>query len=201
MSVEEENMIKEIFWFFEDIKWNIKCRYNFWLHGPYGLAMTVEKMPFRFIIKYLRKYGATIGGNCRIERGINIHRPLDKRPFENLVIGNDVYLGHNTLIDLTGKVEIRDRVIIASRCQMWTHSSYYERKVDDKVQYDEYYGSITIEEGAIIYSNTVVSYGIKIGSYSRVGACSLVNKDVKPFSFVGGVPARFVKMRDYDQSK
>lgn len=111
--------MKNLFWFFESILWSIRCSYNFWLHGPYGLAKVIERIPFRYLVKFLRKYGATIGNDCRFERGLNLHRALGKKPFENLIIGNGVYLGHSTLIDLTEKVEIKDKVIIASRCQIW----------------------------------------------------------------------------------
>ena len=182
--------MKRLFWFIEDIGWNLRCRYNFWLHGPYGLSKVVEKMPFLFLIKYLRKYGATIGENCRFERGLNIHRPMGVKPFENLNIGNNVYLGHNTLVDLSDKVEIKDRVIFASRCQLWTHASYYAGKTIKNHQYGEFFGTVIVDEGAIIYSNTVITHGVQIGKFAKVGACSLVNKSIDNFEFWGGVPAK-----------
>lgn len=182
--------MKKLFWFIEDLKWNIRCRYNFWLHGPYGLAKVIEQMPFRYIVKYLRKYGATIGDHCRFERGLNIHRPLGKKPFENLVIGDYVYLGHNTLIDLSRKVELRDRVIFASRCQLWTHASYYGNADINDPQYGEYFGEVIVHEGALIYSNVVITHGITIGKFARIGANALVNKNVAADCFVGGVPAK-----------
>jgi acetyltransferase-like isoleucine patch superfamily enzyme len=189
-------MIRSIFWTVEDIGWDIRCRYNLWLHGPYGLAKVIEKIPLRFLIKYLRRYGASIGVNCRFERGLNIHRPLTKKPFENLVIGDNVYLGHNMLIDLTGKVEIQDNVIIASRCQIWTHASYYAEAASDHPKYGEHYGGVTIEKGALLYSGVVVSSGITIGAYSVTGANSLINKNIVPLTFVGGVPARLIRKID-----
>lgn len=185
-------LFKRLFWVCEDVRWNIRCRYQLWLHGPYGLAKVIEQMPFRFIVKYLRKYGATIGEHCRFERGINIHRPLGKKPFENLMIGNDVYLGHNTLIDLTRKVTLKDRVIIASRCQIWTHASYYKNPDVNDPQYGERLGDVTIEEGAIIYSGVVIGHGVTVGSFARVGANSLVIGDVVANGFVGGVPAKLL---------
>lgn len=185
--------MKYFFWFIEDLLWSLKCSYNLWLHGPYGLAREIEKMPFRFIVKYLRKYGATVGENCRFERGLNIHRPLGKKPFENLIIGNNVYLGHNTLIDLSGKVTIKDNVIIASRCQLWTHASFYGNNDINDPSYGEKYGDIVIEEYAIIYTNVLITHGINIGKFSRIGACSLVNKNVDKDTFVGGIPSRQLK--------
>lgn len=185
--------MKSLFWFIEDFKWGIRCSYNYWLHGPYGLSKVIENMPFRFIVKYLRKYGATIGENCRFERGLNIHRPLGKKPFENLVIGNGVYLGHNTLLDLTCKIELKDNVIFASRCQVWTHASNYTAKDLKQPGYEEKKGEVCVEECAIIYSNVIIAHGTKIGQFSKIGASSLLNKNTEPNSFYSGVPAARIK--------
>ena len=79
-------MLKRVFWSLEDLGWNLRCRYGFWLHGPYGLAKVIEKMPFRYIAKYLRKYGATISDTTRIERGMIIQRPDPVKPFNNMIL-------------------------------------------------------------------------------------------------------------------
>ncbi len=184
--------MKRLLWFTEGLAWSFRCRYNLWLHGPYGLAKVVEKIPFRYLVRFLRRYGASVGENCRFERGINIHRPLGKRPFENLVIGNNVYLGHNTLFDLTGRVTVGDDVIIASGCQVWTHAGYYQAGKAGR-EYLENRGPVTICNGAFIYSGVVVSHGVVIGASSRIGANSVVTRDIPESVFAGGVPARELK--------
>ena len=187
-------MMKTIFLLIEDFFWAQRCRYNLWLHGPYGLAKVVERIPFRFLVKYLRRYGATVGENCRFERGLKIHRPLGKKPFENLIIGNDVYLGHNILIDLTRRVTIHDKALLGAGCYLWTHTGYYTSNSFEKPDYVEEYGEVTIKEGTIVYSGAVISCGITVGSFSQIGANSLVNIDVAPETFVGGVPAKEKKV-------
>ena len=187
--------MKKIFLIIENLFWNIRCQYNFWLHGPYGLSKVVEKIPFRYLIMYLEKYGATIGKNCTFERGINIHRPFGKKPFENLILGNNVYLGHNTLIDLSEKVIIKDDVIIASRCQIWTHASFYNLENMENNIYGENHGDIIIDKGAIIYSNSIITHGIKIGKFSTIGANSLIIKNVPEYQFWSGVPAIYINER------
>jgi len=182
--------MKSFLWWLEDKVWSTRCSYNLWLHGPYGLSKVIERIPFRFLIKHLKKYGATIGENCRFERGLNLHRPIGKKPFENLILGNNVYLGHNTLIDLSRKVTIKDRVIFASRCQIWTHASYYGGNTIENHLYGEHYGDVVVNEGALIYSNTVITHGVEIGKFAKVGACSLVNKSIPDFEFWGGVPVK-----------
>lgn len=183
------------FFFIEDIGWNIRCRYNFYLHGPYGLSKVIEKMPFRFIVKYLKKYGATIGKDCRFERGLNIHRPFGKKPFENLIIGNKVYLSHNILIDLSNLVSIEDEVLIGSRSQIWTHASYYSLDVNEKYTYDENKGPVSIRRCSYIGSGCIISHNTTLGKFSIIGASSMVNRSVGDYEFWGGVPAKFIKGR------
>lgn len=177
----------------EDISWNLSCRYNFWLYGPYGLAGTIESMPSRFTIKYLKKYGATIGEDCRIEKGINIHRAGTKIPFKNLVIHNNVYIGHKTKIDLTRKVTLHDNVIIGSRCMLWTHASDYEYDKMARPRYIENSGDIEIFDYSLIYSGVIISHGITIGRNVKVGAGSMVNRSIEDNYFYGGVPAKMIK--------
>ena len=187
-----KKFLRYFFLIFEDIRWNLRCRYFFWLYGPYGLAAVIESMPSHFLIKYLRKYGASIGDNSMIEKGLNLHRPEVEKPFKNLVVGNDVYIGHKVKIDLSQKVTIHDNVIIGSRCMLWTHASYYfYENVAPVVK--EHCGEIELFEYALIYSGVIISYGIKIGKRAIVGAGSMVNRSVEDKCFYGGVPARLIK--------
>ena len=189
--------MKQLFFFIEDVSWSLRCSYNLWLHGPYGLAKVIERIPFRYLVKYLRKYGASIGNDCRFERGLNLHRPFGKnKPFENLIIGSKVYLGHNTLIDLSRSVTIEDEVIFASRCQVWTHASFYSFDENNKNTYGENYGSVHVQKGALIYSGCIITHNITIGKFSIVGASSMINKSVGDYEFWSGVPAKFIKKRE-----
>lgn len=54
---------------------------------------------------------------------------------------------------------------------------------------------ILIEDDVWISANSTISKGVIIGKGSIVGANSFVNKDVPPFSIVGGVPAKILKSR------
>ena len=180
-------MFKKIFWFIEDIGWDIKCRYNFWLHGPYGLARVIEKIPFRYIVKYLRKYGATVSETTRIERGIILHRPNKQNPFKNLVLKEGSFVGNKVLLDLSEKIEFEEFSGVGGFCQIWTHQT--KTLIPPCL---ENTGAVTLKRNSICYSGVIVCPGVTIGENSHVGANSLVNKNVKPGIFVGGVPARFI---------
>ncbi|MEI6852978.1 MAG: DapH/DapD/GlmU-related protein [Bacteroidota bacterium] len=180
--------MRSFFWALEDLGWNIKCRYNFWLHGPYGLAKVIENMPFRFLTKYLRRYGASIGNNCHIEKGVILHRPDSKIPFKNLILEDHAFIGHKSLIDLSEKVIFEKYSGVSGFCQVWTHqtSSLVPPCPEER-------GEVRLCEQAMVYSGTIVTPGITIGKQSKVGANSLVIKSIGDFAFWGGVPAKSLK--------
>lgn len=185
--------MKIIFLFFEDLLWNFRCRYHFWLHGPYGLSKVIEQMPFLYNIKYLRKYGATIGENCGIEHGIIMHRPDKKTPFKNLVLGNNVWIGHKCLLDLTETITFEDFSGIGAECQLWTHTSDWGLNRSD---YNEKINPIHLGKAAVVYSRCIISQGVTIGDYSRIGAGSVVLENIPNNTFFAGNPATFVKNRE-----
>lgn len=55
--------------------------------------------------------------------------------------------------------------------------------------------AVIIEDDVWISSNTTIGMGVRIGKGAIVGANSFVNKDVDPYTIVGGVPAKFIKER------
>jgi len=52
-----------------------------------------------------------------------------------------------------------------------------------------------IEDDVWIGRNAVVMPGVRIGQGSIVAAGAIVVKDVMPYSIIGGVPARLIRMR------
>lgn len=183
------------FFILEDFLWNLSCLYNFWLLGPYGLTGVIARMPSRFNIRYLKKYGATIGDECLIEKGIKLHRAETGKPFRNLVLEANVYIGHDTIIDLSRKVMLHKNVIIGSGCMLWTHKSDYTNNKSEKSVYVEDFGEIEIFENTLIYSGVIISHGVTIGRNVAVGAASLVNSPLEDNYFYGGVPVRRISIR------
>jgi len=56
---------------------------------------------------------------------------------------------------------------------------------------------VRIGNNVVIGANAVILEGVRIGNNSVVAAGAVVTKDVKANSVVAGVPARFIKLRDY----
>ena len=56
-------------------------------------------------------------------------------------------------------------------------------------------GGVKVSKNAVIGANCTILPGTEIGKGAVVSACSLVNKDVPPHAFWGGVPAREIRKR------
>jgi len=61
-------------------------------------------------------------------------------------------------------------------------------------------GDVVIEEDVWIGSNASILSGVKVGRGSIIAAGAVVSKDVPPYSIVGGIPAKVIKMR-FNQSR
>lgn len=59
-------------------------------------------------------------------------------------------------------------------------------------------GDVIIGSDVWIGQNVIIMSGVTIGDGSIVAAAAVVTKDVKPYSIVGGVPAKFIKNRFSD---
>ena len=172
----------------QNILWSLRCSFSFYLYGPYGVSNCIERMPFQFIVRYLRKYGATINEDCRIEKGIILHRPDKDIPFKNLYLGKGAFIGHKSIIDLSDKVIFKDYAGVGGYCQIWTHQTTSLLPPSPEVR-----AIVTLEYGVICYSGVIVSPGVTIGSNSSIGANSVVTKNVPRDSFCAGMPAKRIR--------
>ncbi len=64
----------------------------------------------------------------------------------------------------------------------------------DKDLFNEY-TETTIGNDVWIGANVIVKSGVTIGDGSIIAAGAVVTKDVAPFSVIGGVPAKHIKLR------
>jgi len=175
-----------------------KADFLFWLYGPYGVCNVLKVLPYPHIPMILRRYGATIGKKCVIDTGFQVHRPDSVTPFKNLKIGDQVYIGHNILVDLTGEVVIDSQAAIGANCQIWTHTGDYTY---DRSDYDEKISPVHIGISSVVYSGSLISCGVNISDFARVGAGSVVLKDVKKYQYVAGVPAKEIRMRPLGENR
>jgi galactoside O-acetyltransferase len=109
-----------------------------------------------------------------------------------------IKIGDNVTFSGTS-IQCYDRVTIKDKCAIANayivDSPAHHLSVDRKDRDDRElpHAPVTVEQGAWISVNTVVTHGVTIGEFSVIGACALVRKDVKPRSLYAGVPAEFIR--------
>jgi acetyltransferase-like isoleucine patch superfamily enzyme len=173
--------------------WKLKCVLAIRIEGTEGLSRMIEIMPQYCLVTILMKYGASIKKKCVIERGIIIHRPKGKLPLRNFVVGNNVYIGHKNIFDLSEKITINDDSAFGAFCQFWTHTGNWTY---DRTNESDVIGPIQIGKSVICYSSVIIGPRVTIGDYARLAAGSVATHDIEAKSLYGGTPARLIKKRD-----
>jgi len=142
----------------------------------------------RSIIPLLRRNGAVIGRNCDIEVPLLFHNCRD---FCNLRIGDNVHIGKNCFFDLRDEITIEDNVVIAMQSTFLTHIDMSKSELTEL--YPPRKKPIWIRHDSYIGANATILMGVTVGECSLVAAGAVVISDVRPWTMVGGVPAKIIK--------
>ncbi len=122
-------------------------------------------------------------GGAKIGKGVSLG--------QNAFVGNKVSIGDHCKIQ--NNVSVYDNVTIEDGVfcgpsmvftNVYNPRSLIERKSE--------YRNTLVKKGATLGANCTIVCGITIGEYAFVGAGAVVNKDVKPYALMVGVPARQV---------
>lgn len=110
-------------------------------------------------------------------------------------VGDNVYIGEDLIIidELNDKGYLRlgNRVAIAERVTLIISSRPNFSRFSGIVPSN--HGPIVIEDDAWLGTGVIVMPNITIGEGAVVGAGSVVNRDVPPFTVVAGVPAKPIR--------
>lgn len=152
---------------------------------------------------------------CKYHRNISLHNvELSKYNviFNNVVILNSIieshtYIQHDTVV-VNAKIgkfcSIAPRVTIGPGIhetgKVSTHPSFYLRNTPLEKVFSKQDNVITskltiIGNDVWIGQNAIILDGVHIGDGAIIAAGAIVNKDVAPYSVVGGVPGRHIKYR------
>ncbi len=135
------------------------------------LAVHPLRVGFNFVLIYVARFVP--------------HLPLKNAMYRlaGIKVGRHVSVGLMAMFDVffPQLITIEDNAIIGYNATVLAHEFMRE----------EYRtGPVRIGRDAVIGANTTVLAGVSIGEGAVVSAGSLVNRDVPPGGFVGGVPAR-----------
>jgi UDP-2-acetamido-3-amino-2,3-dideoxy-glucuronate N-acetyltransferase len=137
--------------------------------------------------------GAEIGNGTRIWHWVHISKGAkigEKCSFgQNVYVGSNVIIGNNCKIQ--NNVSVYDNVFLEDDVfcgpSMVFTNVYNPRSAI--VRKDEYRNTY-VKKGTTIGANATIVCGVTLGAFSFIGAGAVVNKDVKPYSLMAGVPAR-----------
>lgn len=138
---------------------------------------------------YLQIQGARIGRRVTFYPGIRIGFA------KNLIVGNYVDLAWGIIITTKGGVEIGDRTLIGYRTQILSANHVIPSNKGRIFDAGHSPGKVIIENDVWIGANCIILAGVKIGEGAIIAAGSVVTKDIKAFTIVGGVPAKLIKTR------
>ena len=152
-----------------------------------------------------------LGKDVIFEEGVLVFHP------ENIEVGNSVYIGHQTII----KGYYRNKMVIGAGTwigqQCFFHSAggliigknvgigpavkiitsfHKEGSIKKPILHHKLeFKKVVIEDDCDIGVGSIVLPGVTIGKGALIGAGSVVNKDIPPFSVAYGVPARVKRKR------
>lgn len=103
-------------------------------------------------------------------------------------VGENTWIGPNTILDGSGVLEIGSNCSISAGVQIYSHDSVKWAISGGKEDYE--HAKTIIEDNCYIGPNTIIIKGVKIGKCTIVGANSLVNKSFPSGSKIAGSPAK-----------
>ncbi len=139
--------------------------------------------------------GATIGAASRVWHWVHICSGAvigERCSFgQNVFIGNRVRIGDN--VKIQNNVSVYDNVtlegdVFCGPSMVFTNVYNPRSAVSRKDEYRDTW----VERGATLGANCTIVCGSRIGRHAFIGAGAVVNRDVKPFALMVGVPARQV---------
>lgn len=112
---------------------------------------------------------------------------------DGLSIGDECYIGDESLIDLYDRVILEDQVTLAQRVIVLTHLNVGYKSHPLQKFFPKTAKPVTIKKGSVIGAGATILPGITIGEKSFVAAGSVVTKDVTSNTIVAGVPAKKIR--------
>ena len=137
--------------------------------------------------------GAQIGAGSRIWHWVHVS-PKAKIG-EKCSLGQNVYVGNNVVIGnnckIQNNVSVYDNVfleddVFCGPSMVFTNVYNPRSAVTRKDEYRD----TKVKRGATIGANATIVCGVTLGEYCFIAAGAVINKDVKPFALMAGVPAK-----------
>jgi UDP-2-acetamido-3-amino-2,3-dideoxy-glucuronate N-acetyltransferase len=124
---------------------------------------------------------AHVCGGAKIGAGVSLG--------QNVFVGNKVVIGDKCKIQ--NNVSVYDNVtleegVFCGPSMVFTNVYNPRSLIERKNEYRD----TLVKKGATLGANCTIVCGTTIGEYAFVGAGAVINKDVKPYALMVGVPAK-----------
>ena len=137
--------------------------------------------------------GATIGDHCKVWHWSHICSKAIIGNFctfgQNVFIGNNVKIGD--FVKIQNNVSVYENVLLeddvfCGPSMVFTNVYNPRSRINRKNEFRK----TTVKKGATLGANCTIVCGIEIGENAFIGAGALVNKNVKPYALIVGVPGK-----------
>jgi UDP-2-acetamido-3-amino-2,3-dideoxy-glucuronate N-acetyltransferase len=137
--------------------------------------------------------GAQIGADTRVWHWVHVcgGAKIGERCSlgQNVFVGNKVVIGNN--VKIQNNVSVYDNVtleddVFCGPSMVFTNVYNPRSAVSRK---DEYRNTL-VKRGVTMGANCTIVCGTTIGEYAFIGAGAVINRDVKPYTLMVGVPAK-----------
>lgn len=142
---------------------------------------TIRQFYYRSVMQYSIGEGTAILMDCTFD--CTRHFTIGK----NSVINGKCRLDNKSSITIGNNVSISQEVMILGADHDPDSPDFTARDLP-----------VVIEDYVFIGSRAIILPGVTIGKGAVVAAGAVVNKNVEPYQIVGGVPAKFIRMRSED---
>ena len=167
----------------------------------YKICIFISKAWNKFIVTPIKKTAlAQCGKKVSFAPGVSFIGG------KNVYIGNNVFLSNDVSFMCTrARIIVGDNVMIGhgSTCITGGHRTdivgRYMMDITNAEKRPEDDRDIVFEGDNWIGANVTILRGVTIGEGAVVATGAVVKKDVPPYSIVGGVPAKVIKMRFTDE--
>jgi acetyltransferase-like isoleucine patch superfamily enzyme len=142
------------------------------------------------LLEALREGRLEVGENTLFEPGVWITAPAPAR----VRIGAGTFLNLGVTVAALNLVEIGDHCMFANGCFI-TDADHRFDDPDRPITWQGFQskGPTRVGDNVWCGANVVITSGVSIGERCVIGANSVVNTDIPPFSIAVGAPARVVK--------
>jgi UDP-2-acetamido-3-amino-2,3-dideoxy-glucuronate N-acetyltransferase len=157
------------------------------------VASKAHKMTVQIHSSAIVDQGAEIGEGSRVWHfahvcaGAKIGKSVSLG--QNVFVGNKVVVGDRCKIQ--NNVSIYDNVtleegVFCGPSMVFTNVYNPRALIERKAEYKD----TIVKKGATLGANCTIVCGVTVGEYAFVGAGAVINKDVKPYALMVGVPAK-----------